>query len=443
MSLTIYIADDDHDDQYLMQQALNASQANATICFADNGHELLAQLKPTAQPSQALAFIDLNMPSMGGLECLQSIRRDERLITMPVIIFTTSNNEQDMIECYKSGANIYLSKPAGFSELKFIINRVIEFFTEDREMISEPNHNSIQVALLEDDSDDVYLIEKFLRSDSDAHYKFNHFSDLTSFLPCANDSSIDVMLMDLNLPDSKGLNTLRTINLRTPRYPVIVLTNHSDGEYGRETIHMGADDFLCKADIDSRTLNRAIRYAIERFKLRHELEKRAYTDELTQLPNRTMLLEQLSHMIATATRTGNSLAVAMIDLNRFKLINDQHGHLWGDAVLCHIGKILQKQTRSADMIARFGGDEFICIYSDFDSVASIGETLQRKLEFLHQPLKITLQDEEKRLSVGACAGVATYPKDAETLNDLIKAADEAMYKAKERPDCSVVFYSEI
>lgn len=444
MSLSIYIADDDNDDQYLIKQALNQSHPDASVLFANNGHELLEQIRPAELPSQALAFIDLNMPGMGGLECLRCLRRDKRFATLPVIIFTTSSHDQDMVDCYQAGANIYISKPAGFSELKFIINRVIDFFTESEDTTKnyvQQNHN-VRVNLLEDDSDDVYLIEKHLRSNHADRYSVTHFTTLAEFLSTADDDSKDVLLLDLNLSDSKGLNTLRCINLRTPKYPVIVLTNHSDEEYGREAIHMGADDYLCKSDINSRSLSRAIRYAIERFKLRQALEKRAYTDELTQLPNRTMLLEQLGHMLASAARTGNTLAVAMIDLNRFKSVNDQHGHLWGDAVLRHVGQLLQEQTRSADMIARFGGDEFVCIYSGFDSTQSIGETLQRKLQFLQQPLKITLQGEEKLLSVGACAGVASYPRDANTLDGLIQNADEAMYKAKRLPDGSVVFYSD-
>lgn len=301
---------------------------------------------------------------------------------------------------------------------------------------------TIQVVLLEDDDDDAYLIRKSLHDDNRQNYIVHHFSTLSEYLAEQPTLKADVLLLDLNLAESKGLNTLRAINLRTPSYPVIILSNHSDLEFGQESIHIGADDYLCKSELEPNTLSRSIRYAMERFKLISQLEKRAFTDELTGLPNRAQLLEQLQQNIAAAKRHNSQLALAMIDLNRFKIINDKLGHLWGDALLKQVGLTLSESTRHADIIARFGGDEFIYLFTKIDDPESIRSSLERKLKHLQKPTLIALNNESHELTVGACAGVAFFPADGNNSEELILAADEAMYRAKHLPDASVVFSSD-
>lgn len=302
--------------------------------------------------------------------------------------------------------------------------------------------SSIRVILLEDDDDDAYLIKKSLSDEGNRHYSVDRLHQLSDYYDSLSRQTSDVLLLDLNLAESKGLNTLRAINIRCPNHPVIVLTNCSDGEYGQESIHLGADDFLNKAEINPSTLGRAIRYAIERFKLKSQLEQNAFTDELTGLPNRALLRKHLNQCVAAAKRKDAQLAVAMIDLNRFKVINDTHGHLWGDELLKSLGERLSNASRHADIIARFGGDEFICLYSKFDGAESIEKVLERKLSELQKPVLATINAEEKTLSVGACAGVALFPGDGQNAEELILAADKAMYLAKQLPDGSVVFNAD-
>lgn len=126
MSIDIYIAEDDSDDQYLIRRALSSYNAPLNLHFFDSGEALLQALQSPSDRS--LIFLDLNMPGMSGIECLHQLRKIDLYQTPPIIIFTTSEHELDIYRSYESGANIYLSKPAEFSELKLLLENVINFY---------------------------------------------------------------------------------------------------------------------------------------------------------------------------------------------------------------------------------------------------------------------------------------------------------------------------
>jgi diguanylate cyclase (GGDEF)-like protein/PAS domain S-box-containing protein len=168
-----------------------------------------------------------------------------------------------------------------------------------------------------------------------------------------------------------------------------------------------------------------------------KLHYMATHDLLTGLPNRMEFSEQLGQAIAHAQRKGASIAVVFIDLDHFKAINDTLGHATGDSYLKHIAGRLLSVVRGGDVLARWGGDEFVLALKDIHSKLLIADTLDRLLRQLAEPL--LLDDHE--LVPKASLGISVYPEDGHLPGDLIKAADAAMYRAKARGRNCYAFYT--
>jgi diguanylate cyclase (GGDEF)-like protein len=168
--------------------------------------------------------------------------------------------------------------------------------------------------------------------------------------------------------------------------------------------------------------------AIENARLHNLIQQQALTDPLTNIPNRRALNNHLDLEIRRARRYQHDFTVLMIDLNGFKRINDRFGHPQGDRVLQHAARCLQDSIRDTDFIARFGGDEFAVILPE-TSVSS-AQVVSEKLARVLASSPIELSNEEQ-VSLTLSIGIATYPQDGNTPDELISAADQAMYTAKE------------
>ena len=172
----------------------------------------------------------------------------------------------------------------------------------------------------------------------------------------------------------------------------------------------------------------AIAYDItERQRLAEQLLQLAYHDGLTGLPNRLRLEDHLQQAIALAGRRHEPLALLFIDLDRFKPINDQHGHAVGDQVLCEVARRLQASLRAADLVARLGGDEFVVLLTTLASHSDSLLVADKLMLALAEPMQIGALT----LQVGASMGVAHYPESGNTAAELLRSADAAMYQVKQ------------
>ncbi|MBJ9590866.1 GGDEF domain-containing protein [Burkholderia seminalis] len=170
-----------------------------------------------------------------------------------------------------------------------------------------------------------------------------------------------------------------------------------------------------------------------------ELAHLAGHDPLTALPNRLLFMEHLEAAIRHAAAVREGLAVMFVDLDRFKQINDQHGHSAGDRTLVAVAKRLSRALRSGDMVARLGGDEFIVLIADVRSPAVIGDVAARIQIVMAEELEFG----DRRVAVGASIGVSEYPADGASAEELLVKADAAMYAAKACPQCVCVRYQDL
>lgn len=165
----------------------------------------------------------------------------------------------------------------------------------------------------------------------------------------------------------------------------------------------------------------------EKLEAQRRIEQLAYHDPLTGLPNRLLLGERVAHAVRLAQRSGRGFAVLFLDLDRFKGINDSLGHAFGDRVLVEVAQRLQRCLRQTDTLARLGGDEFVIHLHDADRSAA-ERTAQRIIDAVARPVTI----DEMQFTLSCSIGIAMYPHDGTTLDELIQCADTAMYQVKER-----------
>ena len=169
------------------------------------------------------------------------------------------------------------------------------------------------------------------------------------------------------------------------------------------------------------------RYALKLRNAEKSLKQHAFFDPLTGLANRLLLVDRFQLAMQHAKRSRKQFAVLMIDLNKFKAINDTYGHAAGDTVLVAVANRLVSAVRASDTVARLGGDEFALIIesvSDRDQIATLGQKL---IDMLTDEVPL---DSGEVVSLGGSIGIAWYPKDGENLKDILDVADQAMYFCK-------------
>ncbi|NCP63423.1 MAG: EAL domain-containing protein [Paraglaciecola sp.] len=175
----------------------------------------------------------------------------------------------------------------------------------------------------------------------------------------------------------------------------------------------------------------------EQKKAEHKLVKLANYDALTGLPNRSLLLDRIERGLEHANRHNNSIAVFFIDLDRFKQVNDSLGHKAGDELLKVIAKRLTDKLRKEDTVARLGGDEFVIMIEDVSSVENISALVFEVSEVIDLPVSLLNQT----VSVSSSIGIAMYPGDGKTAEELLRNADIAMYHAKEQGRSNFQFFT--
>src|SRR4029079_10120258 len=206
------------------------------------------------------------------------------------------------------------------------------------------------VLLIEDNAGDARLIEEMLRADPATPLKLSRAERLSRGLEVLSLAETELVLLDLSLPDSHGLETFSKVYAHSPKVPIIVLSGNDDQTLALFAVKSGAQDYLVKGKIDRELLLRAMQCSIERKRYQEELERQANYDTLTGLPNRHLLNDRLKQAVFSQ-RYVRSVAVVFIDVDHFKVINDSLGHNYGDEVLRHIAERLQSAVRDGDTVA--------------------------------------------------------------------------------------------
>jgi diguanylate cyclase (GGDEF)-like protein len=257
----------------------------------------------------------------------------------------------------------------------------------------------------------------------------------------------DIVLLDYRTPPRDGVELLLELqkNGLVENNVILMMSNAEDDEIAMRCIEAGAHDFLLKKDISESRLRRAILQASKRFELENELRKSfqqvkklAERDPLTDLANRYLFEESFKVALANNKRNHSYLSLMVFDIDDFKLINDNFGHLTGDQLLVKLSNRISSCLRGNELFARLGGDEFAIVLTNQDEIHNSNNVAKRIANVLQLPFTI----DKREIKVTISVGIAIASNSVTTPEDLLKQADIAMYRSKRRGRGRISFFED-
>ena len=298
----------------------------------------------------------------------------------------------------------------------------------------------VQKILVVDDDESVCMVLKRVLQSAGHHVEVARNGQAA--IDTLRSESFDLIITDLKMPGVGGLEVLERAKELDPLSEVIVITGYASVDSAVEVMRLGAYDYITKPFNLDRIRILAERALQRRRLLQAAAETEAYKrlsqlDGMTEALNRRGFDELLSAEISRSRRFGRPTSLLMIDLDDLKVINDSYGHQAGDKVLKEITSVLKKSVRQCDIVARYGGDEFAVILvetSKADAIAKASLLRDLLASSGHESGPIGVQSKP---ATTISIGVASYPSDARTMEELVREADRALYGAKGRGGNSV------
>lgn len=431
-TLDVLLVEDDPGDVDLTREALTEDNGSVQLHVVEDGVKAIEYLHKEGIYSDAkqpdIILLDLNLPKKDGREVLKEIKNDEKLKTIPVIVLTTSDSESDISKTYLDGANSYVTKPIGFDKFKKVIKSIEDFWFGAVKFAAPPDEwgeKVIRILMVEDDPGDVDLLWELLSEESSPSFEIECVNTLEKGMDLLARGNIDVVLLDLFLPDGKGVETLAKAQAHTQKIPIVIMTGLDDEMLALEAVRKGAQDYLVKGQTNSKMLSRVIRHAIARHKMQTALQGLSLLDDLTGIYNRRGFMNLADQHLKLAMRTKKELVLIIADLDGLKRINDAFGHQEGDLALIKAGQLLRSTFRESDIVARIGGDEFAVLAID---VMDGDDEIIRRLQ---DHIKDFNLRRNRRCPLFFSFGAARFdPRRPYSLEDIMSKADEALYQNK-------------
>jgi diguanylate cyclase (GGDEF)-like protein len=360
-----------------------------------------------------LVLLDINLD--GGEATGYSLLRAFSVLNppVPVIALTDSSVLMDRVQAARFGARVFLQKSISPERILAEIGSLLQRLQPVRPRIlavdADPSMRSTLTGLLAPEGLDVVSL-----------------GDPLDFWSVLESTSPDLVVLDVDLPTLSGVELCRIVR-NDPRWssmPVLFLTARTDAETVQRIFTAGADDFVAKPLVGPELMTR-IRNRLERSQLLRSLSE---SDPLTGIANRRRALEMAERLLALARRHGQPFCLALLDLDDFKGVNDRYGHKTGDRVLRRLADVLQRKFRGEDVVGRWGGEEFM-----LGMYGMTGTDGERRLYDVLASFRSQEFTESGRppLHVTFSAGIAEFPADGDEFEILYRAADEALYGAKE------------
>ena len=314
-----------------------------------------------------------------------------------------------------------------------------------------------KILVIDDNKNDVAII-KLLLSDFNIISNDIH-SNIVKFII---NNRPDCILLGCSMQESDGFNLLNCLkNDEVGRkIPIIIITEYDSSDFALDITRNGACDYLIKGYFSKNNLIKSIFLAIERQKLvntvyeqQKELKKLAIIDELTGINNRRSLLDNIEKNIILSKRYKFPLSLSICDIDEFKLINDNYGHIVGDTVLKEVAGIISSRIRTVDIAGRHGGDEFIVVFPNTSimnavkTIDSIRQKILKTCEESHKFNNISKMyfgdgvEDISPLKITLSFGVAEFTPDINIADELIAMADEALYFSKQNGKDVVAYKS--
>ncbi|HHJ34282.1 MAG TPA: GGDEF domain-containing response regulator [Gammaproteobacteria bacterium] len=308
------------------------------------------------------------------------------------------------------------------------MSNVVSLFSDTQKYEERP------VVVLADDDPSIRLMVRHVLESED--FDIVEAADGLEAIKAVEKHHPALILLDAVMPGIDGFTTCQQIKDKGHTdIPVMMITGLDDDASVERAYEVGAIDFITKP-IKWAVLKHRVKSVVAKVIAERKVQLLAYRDTLTDLPNRLLFADRLEQAVIRSERSRTSMALMLVDIDDFKLVNDSFGHDAGDKLIKAVGQLISRSLRRADTIARLGGDEFAVIIEGIDSpedAISIADNLTTILEH-----NVRLDDQETYTS--ASIGIAVYPDDGKDARTLLKNADTAMFRAKESGRHCFQFY---
>lgn len=293
---------------------------------------------------------------------------------------------------------------------------------------------ALRVLFVGDRDADAELIRALLAaSAADPPFRYAHAHTLSQALETIERGEVDVLLMDVGAGSAREMAVISQARVRAPLVPVVVAVDADDEQLALRSVEVGARGYLVKSAITPGALTWSLHHAIRNQRMflelniaRERARQMASYDQLTGFANRALFQDRLEQAVAAARRNRQRLAVLFVDIDGFKRVNDTLGHLAGDALLRLAAQRIGGCLRKSDTGARLGGDEFAVLLIGLEHDDDARKVADKMLALLREPLALPGASQ----AISASIGVAAFPRDADSAEELLKRADAAMYQAK-------------
>jgi diguanylate cyclase (GGDEF)-like protein len=369
-------------------------------------------------------FIDVPMDGRGEVAeaFFLDISRFHQ-IASPIIFISDKDDQDVRLNAIRAGGVAFFSKPVDIGSLIDQLDAI-----RGSKSPVKPYH-----VLIIDDQATVASYYQMVLKLADMHARV--VTEASDVLNAVRDFHPDLILLDIFMPEVNGIELAKVIRQidEFVSIPIIFLSTEDDFNKRIEALDLGGDDFLIKP-IKASHLIAVVRSRLERLRT---LRSYMVHDSLTNLLNHTSFRVVLAREVTRCKRQGGNLALAMMDLDHFKQVNDTYGHATGDAVLKTLSRLLRQRVRENDIVGRYGGEEFVILFIDCD--AENARKIMNEIRTHFSSLEFH-PTEDTTLSVTFSCGISTFPayEDAKYLSD---AADQALYAAKANGRDQVVIIS--
>lgn len=366
-----------------------------------------------------LILLDIMMPGMDGFEVCRRLKLNSKLARIPVIFITALNDPETEVKCLSLGAVDFLNKPINIKLARLRIGNFMERERLRSELIMQEQLKL--AASVYNHSHDGIIITNADNEIIDVNNAFTHITGYQQDEVVGQNPNI----LQSGQQDKAFYESMWEQLLQYKYWEGEFWNKHKDGHlYAvQASISIIADSV---GNIDHFL---GIFSDITLRKTHEEaLKKIAYFDELTGIPNRTLLTDRMKQGVAQTLRNERIMAICYLDLDGFKPVNDQFGHAMGDKLLIEVTQRISHCLRKADTLSRIGGDEFVILLLDLKATDEFILSVERIIQTLRQPFLI----EGNNICISASIGVTLFPSNNDDPDTLLRHADQAMYTAKQK-----------
>ncbi len=445
MTARILVVDDVLANVKLMEARLSAEYFD--VVTALSGGEALAACE---RGECDIVLLDVMMPDMDGFEVCRRLKASPSTHHLPVIMVTALDQISDRVKGLEAGADDFLTKPVSDLALVARVRSLVrlKMMTDELRMravtskeigIEHPAREAIADAgkggrlLVVDDRKASY--ERMQAMLADEH-QVEVEPDPSGALFRVAEGGYDIVVVSLGLENFDGLRLCSQVRSleRTRNVPILAVAEPEDSARLMRGLEIGINDYLMRP-IDKNELLARVRTQIRKKRYTERLRdnvqmsiEAAITDTLTTLHNRRYMESHLGTLVEQAAARGKPLTVLVLDIDFFKAVNDTHGHDAGDDVLREFAVRLKKSIRGIDLACRYGGEEFVVVMPDTDMAVAtmVAERLRRRIAA--EPFAICKGQSSVQVTISI--GLAALGQPDDTATNVLKRADQALYRAK-------------